>query len=431
MRILYVSQYFPPEMGAPAARVSELSRHWVKMGHDVTVLTGFPNHPTGVVPAEYRTRLRHFLYREEWEGVHVERTWLWPLPNRRTTERILNYTSFCVSAALRGCFLPRPAVVIGTSPQLLCGLAAWWISRAQSVPFVLEVRDLWPESLEAVGVSGQRSVMNRALAAIARFLYRQSEHIVVVTNAFKDHLTREYSVPTEKISVVENGVETDLFTPDRDATSLRRELGLEVNFVVSYIGTFGNAHGLELVLDAADRLRDDPRIRFLLVGEGAEKESIVASAGDRGLRNITVRNQYARERVPDLICASDLCLVPLKDSPVFQTVVPTKMLEFMSCARPVVLAVRGEAASILTEAGGGILVTPGSVDELVSAISTLYADDSLRLRLGHSARNFIIKTRSRSGTAKTYARLLEFLGEKFNHCEHASLVHSDENKEVT
>lgn len=406
MRILYVSQYFPPEMGAPAARVSELSRYWAQMRHEVTVLTGFPNHPTGVVPPEYRSRLRRLLYREEWEGVRVERTWLWPLPNRKTTERILNYSSFCLSAALRGSFLPRPQIVIGTSPQLLCGLAGWWISRAQSVPFVLEVRDLWPESLEAVGVSGQQSAMNRVLGAIARFLYRHSEHIVVVTNAFKDHLVREYAVPPKKISVVENGVETDLFTPDCDASAVRRELGLAQSFVVSYIGTFGNAHGLGVVLDAADRLRENPHIRFLLVGEGAEKESIAASARTRGLHNIEVRDQYPRERVPGLICASDVCLVPLKDSPVFQTVVPTKMLEFMSCAKPVVLGVRGEAAGILTEAKGGIVVTPGSVDELVAAISTLHSDEGLRLRLGVSARSFILQSRSRRKTAEIYAHVL-------------------------
>ena len=406
MRILYVSQYFPPEMGAPAARVSELSRHWVRMGHDVAVLTGFPNHPTGVVPEEYRARLRSLLDREEWEGVRVERTWLWPLPNRKTIERILNYSSFCISAALRGSFLPRPQIVIGTSPQLLCALAAWWISRAHSVPFVLEVRDLWPESLEAVGVSGQGSKMIRVLGAIARFLYRHSEHIVVVTNAFKDHLVHEYSVLPEKISVVENGVETDLFTPDCDATAIRGEFGLEQSFVVSYIGTFGNAHGLAVLLDAAERMRENRAVRFLLVGEGAEKENIVASARARGLRNIEVRDQYPRERVPELICASDVCLVTLKDSPVFQTVVPTKMLEFMACAKPVVLCVRGEAASILTEAKGGIVVKPGSVEELVAAVSLLQADEAMRRRMGSSARSFILQTRSRNKTAEIYARVL-------------------------
>ncbi len=145
MKILYVSQYFPPEMGAPAARAAELSRHWAGMGHDVTVLTGFPNHPTGVVPEDWRSRLHRLRYTETVDGVHVVRTWLWPLPNRKAHERIRNYASFCVSAGINGLALHRPDVIIATSPQLLCALSGWWIAFWKRVPFVFEVRDLWPE----------------------------------------------------------------------------------------------------------------------------------------------------------------------------------------------------------------------------------------------------------------------------------------------
>src|SRR5580692_5841688 len=155
MKILYVSQYFPPEMGAPAARAAELSRHWARMGHDVTVLTGFPNHPTGVVPEEWRSRLHRLRHTEIVDGVKVVRTWLWPLPNRKAHERILNYTSFCVSAGLSGLGLRRPEVIIATSPQLLCALSGWWLASWKRVPFVFEVRDLWPESLAAVGATSE------------------------------------------------------------------------------------------------------------------------------------------------------------------------------------------------------------------------------------------------------------------------------------
>ncbi len=219
MKILYISQYFSPEMGAPAARASELSRHWARMGHDVTVLTGFPNHPTGVVPAEWRSRLRHLRYSEQVDGVHVERTWLWPLPNRKAHERIRNYASFCMSAAMAGLGLAKPDVIIATSPQLLCALAGWWIARWKRVPFVFEVRDLWPESLAAVGAGGEGSLLHRTLGGIAGFLYKHADRIVVVTPAFKEHLTRQWHVPSERISVVENGVETDLFRPDAAAAA--------------------------------------------------------------------------------------------------------------------------------------------------------------------------------------------------------------------
>src|SRR5512135_748571 len=197
-------------MGAPAARAVELSRHWAKAGHDVSVLTGFPNHPTGVIPPEYRSRARRLVAKESVDGVNVVRTWLLPFPNRKAYERMLNYSSFCVSAAMTGLFVPPPEVVIGTSPQLLVGLSAWWIARAKRAPFVFEVRDLWPESLAAVGMGNENSALHRSLSRIAGFLYRKSDHIVVVTRAFEEFLVERWNVPRQKISVVENGVETSL-----------------------------------------------------------------------------------------------------------------------------------------------------------------------------------------------------------------------------
>ena len=179
MRILYVSQYFPPEMGAPSARVSELARHWVDQGHDVTVLTGFPNHPTGVVPPAYRSKLRRLTMREQHRGVDVIRTWLLPTPNGTARQRMANYVSFAASAALRGVFMHRPDVTIATSPQLLVGTAGWWISRTHRTPFVFEVRDLWPESLAAVGMGSERSPVARGLDAVARFLYKAADHVVL------------------------------------------------------------------------------------------------------------------------------------------------------------------------------------------------------------------------------------------------------------
>src|SRR5580704_534473 len=224
MKILYVSQYFPPEMGAPAARAAELSRHWAATGHDVTVLTGFPNHPTGVIPPEYRDKFRRLVAHEQTNGVNVVRTWLLPFPNRKAHERMLNYSSFCISAASTGLFLSRPDVVIATSPQLLVGLSGWWLARWKRAPFVFEVRDLWPESLAAVGMGNSDSLLHRSLAKIAGFLYQHSDRVVVVTPAFEDYLVKHWRVPREKISVIENGVETQVFareSPSRKTTVLR------------------------------------------------------------------------------------------------------------------------------------------------------------------------------------------------------------------
>jgi glycosyltransferase involved in cell wall biosynthesis len=450
VKILYVSQYFPPEMGAPAARAAELARHWAEAGHEVSVLTGFPNHPTGVVPEEWRPRLRRLVYHElisqerppvpdlgpqtsdlgpqtsdrkpqpltpEVRGpkseVHVFRTWLWPLPNRKAHERMRNYASFCISAALRGLTVPRPDVIVATSPQLLVGLAGWWLSfarqGARQIPFVFEVRDLWPESLAAVGIGNEESLLHRALGAIAGFLYERADRIVVVTPAFREHLIERWRVPAEKIAVVENGVETDLFAPLPQAANdeLRKELGAEGKFLVCYAGTMGMAHGLETLLDAASQLQQqNPDVRFLLVGEGAEKERIKALAEARGLANIRFLDQQPRERVPAFISASDACLVLLKKTEVFKTVIPTKMLEFMSSARPVILAVEGQARQIIEQAGAGLAVEPENAAELARAIGQLAANRELGVTLGRKGREYIVRHLSRGRTAEKYIEVL-------------------------
>jgi glycosyltransferase involved in cell wall biosynthesis len=410
VKILYVSQYFPPEMGAPAARAAELAHHWAQAGHDVSVLTGFPNHPTGIVPEEWRARLRRLTYREKVDGVNVFRTWLWPLPNRKAHERMRNYASFCISAALRGLTIPRPEVIIATSPQLLVGLSGWWLAFVRQVPFVFEVRDLWPESLTAVGVGSEGSILHQALGAIAGFLYQRSNRIVVVTPAFKEHLIRHWRVPEEKIAVVENGVETSLFAPQAHQAdhSLRKQLGAEGKFLASYIGTLGNAHGLETLLDAAAQLqKPNPDVLFLLVGEGAEKERLKAQAQSRGLANVRFLDQQPREKIPALISASDACLVLLKKTEVFKTVIPTKMLEFMSCARPVIVGVDGQARQIVEEAEAGIVIEPENTEALLQAIHQLAVNPELGAKLGQNGREHILQHFSRDRTAEKYVQILK------------------------
>jgi len=412
VKILYVSQYFPPEMGAPAARAAELAQHWAQVGHQVSVLTGFPNHPTGVVPEEWRPRLRRLIYREKVNGVDLFRTWLWPLPNRKAHERVRNYASFFVSAALRGLTLPRPDVIIATSPQLLVGLAGWWLAFTRQVPFVFEVRDLWPESLAAVGVGDEDSLLHHALGAVAGFLYQRADRIVVVTPAFRRHLIERWRVPPGKISVVENGVETDLFAPLPQAANerLRQNLSAAGKFLVCYAGTMGMAHGLETLLDAASQLQHrNPQVVFLLVGEGAEKERIKALAQSRGLVNVHFLDQQPREKLPAFISASDACLVLLKKTEVFKTVIPTKMLEFMSSARPVILGVDGQAREIIEQAGAGLAIEPENADALAQAIQHLAANRELASVLGQKGREHILRHFSRGRTAEKYIQVLRIV----------------------
>ncbi len=412
MKILYVSQYYPPEMGAPAARVEELSRHWARTGHEVTVLTGFPNHPTGIVPEEWKSRFHRLRCTENADRVRVVRTWLWPLPNRKAHERIRNYLSFCISAALSGLTVRKPDVVIATSPQLLCALSGWWIAFWRRVPFIFEVRDLWPESLVAVGAGSEGSLLHRSLGAIAAFLYRHADRIVVVAPAFKQHLIRYWNVLPEKVSIVENGVETDLFRANPAGKDIRKQLKLEDRFVICYIGTMGNAHGLETMIASAEELQTAfPSAMFLLIGEGAEKDRIVELAAERGLSNTRFLGQQPRERIPAYVSAADLCLVVLKKSELFKTVIPTKLLEYMACERAVIVAVDGQARQIVEEAGAGIFVEPEDVKSLVEMIVALAKDPDGRQQMGVSGRRYIVDRYSREKTANSYVLVLESLGD--------------------
>jgi glycosyltransferase involved in cell wall biosynthesis len=374
------------------------------------VLTGFPNHPTGFVPPEWRSRLRRLTYQERVGNVNVYRTWLWALPNRKAHERMRNYASFCISAALRGMAIPQPDVIIASSPQLLVGLAGWWLAWTRQVPFVFEVRDLWPESLSAVGVGGEDSLLHQTLAKIAGFLYERADRIVVVTPAFKDHLIARWRIPAEKIDIVENGVETDLFQPADCSTrsALRKDLGAEQRFLVCYVGTMGMAHGLETLLDGAVKLQSqNPSIMFLLIGEGAEKERIKSLARSRQLTNVCFLDQQPREKIPAFISAADACLVLLKKTDVFKTVIPTKMLEFMSCARPVILGVEGQAQQLIEDAGAGLVIRPENPDELVSAIQKLQQNADQARMMGEKGRAYITKNLSRASTAQKYIAVLE------------------------
>ena len=380
------------------------------MGHDVTVLTGFPNHPTGVVPEEWRSRFHQLRYTEPVDGAQVVRTWLWPLPNRKAHERILNYASFCVSAALSGLDLHKPDVIIATSPQLLCALSGWWLAWWKRVPFVFEVRDLWPESLTAVGVGSEKSSLHRSLRALANFLYRQADRVVVVSPAFKDHLVRYCMVPAAKIDIVENGVETDLFRFDPPDKEARKQLKIEDRFLICYIGTMGNAHGLETLIAAAEELQTvAPNAMFLLIGEGAEKKRIVELAAARRLANLRFLGQQPREFIPAYVSAADLCLVMLKKTELFKTVIPTKMLEYMACERPVIVAVDGQARQIVEEADAGVYAEPENSKALVQAILDLAANPERRRQMGANGRSHIVNKLSREKTAWDYIEVLEAL----------------------
>jgi glycosyltransferase involved in cell wall biosynthesis len=399
MRILYVSHYFPPEMGAPAGRVAGLAREWAREGHEVHVLTGFPHHPTGIIPSEYRRAFRRGFLRERVDGYDVHRTWIFPAANRGKFRRSLNYASFMASATLVGSLrLPRPDVVVATSPQLLCAVAGHFLAKRFGTPLVMEVRDLWPESLVAVGASRHSAPLVTLLERLACQMYRRASHVVTITEAQRAAIVAE-GVSEARVSVIPNGVDSAFFEAAGQRT--------EGKFVVTYIGTLGMAHRLETLLEAAHLLRDDASVEFRIVGEGARREALEARAKELRLTNVTFAGERPRGEVPRWIAESDACAVLLRQNEVFLTVVPSKMLEIMAAGRPIILGVEGEALALLERARAGIGIAPESAEQLAAAIRRLRDDASLAARLGENGRAFVRQEFRREALAEKYLALLE------------------------
>ncbi len=411
MRILYVSQYFPPEMGAPSARVHETAREWVRMGHQVTVLTAFAHHPTGVKAGEDRFKIS----RREWrDGIEVIRSYVYATPNKGVVKRMASYASFMVSAVVVGLLrAPRPEVVVATSPQLLCGLAGFILARAMGVPFVFEVRDLWPESLSAVDLMGD-NFMVRQLRKVSAFLYRGAERIVTVGEGYRARIVEWYGVDKDKICVVTNGIDTRLFCPGEKQNSIREEYGWGHRFVALYIGTLGMAHALDKVLEAAEILKDNEMVLFVFVGEGAEKDGLKKTAEERGLSNTFFIDQQPKRRVPLFYSACDLGLVTLRKSDLFQEVLPSKIFEYLGMERPLLLAVGGEARKVVESAGAGEYVPPEDAEAMAGAITRLAADRVKLERMGKNGRRYVLEHYDRSVLAGSYVDMLKKVCKKEN-----------------
>ncbi len=417
LNIFYVSQYYPPEACAPALRVSELAREWARAGHHPTVLTGFPNHPEGVLHLEYQRRWRRGFSHEYDHGVGIFRTWLFPAANRGVWGRAANYCSFSLSASLIGPWIaPAEGVVIATSPQLLVGMAGYVIARARRLPFIFEVRDLWPESIAAVGAARMDSPFYLALQRLAQFLYGKAD-LMVLDGEWKKRQLAAAGVPPEKMAVIWNGAEeSSFYSPDsieaREARArVRSALGLNGQFVATYAGTLGMAHGLETVLQAAERLRERKDVVFLLIGEGAERDRIIRRREELRLGNVLYLGKHPHFKIPDFLAASDACLVPLRKSEVFRTAIPSKMFESMAASKPVILGVEGEAREILTSAKAGLAVPPENPAALSESIIRLRECIALSKELGANGRRAVSERYSRRHQARAYIDLIAEVAE--------------------
>jgi len=379
MHILFLTDNFPPEVNAPASRTYEHTRQWAAAGEQVTVITCAPNFPQGRVFDGWRNR----LWQEElMDGVRVIRVWSYVTANEGFAKRVLDYLSFMLMAFIASLFVRRVDLVVGTSPQFFTAVAAWGVGALKRVPFVFELRDLWPESIKAVGAM-EESAAIRWLEKLELFLYRRAALIVSVTHSFRDALMRR-GIDGSKIEVITNGVDTARFSPRPKDAVLVRELGFERCFVAGYIGTHGLAHALDTLLAAMHELARRPEgqdIRLLLLGDGARKAALKAEAERLGLTSVHFVDTVAKEQVARYWSLLDVSVIHLRRTELFTTVIPSKLFECMGMGIPVLHGVAGESAAIVEREGVGLVFEPENVEQLVAGLLRLKAEDALRARL--------------------------------------------------
>jgi hypothetical protein len=404
MRVLFLTHYFHPEGNAPGTRVYELCRRWVAMGHDVTVITGVPNVPNGVAYEGYQNRC---FQRERVDGIETIRVWTYLAANKGTTRRILNYLSLMFSATVAALFVRKPDLVIATSPQFFCGWAGVWVSRLRRIPFILEVRDLWPESIVAVGAMRAGRWL-RFLEWLEKRMYAAATRIVTVGAGYRDQLT-DRGVATKRIDIVPNGVDRGLFADRGGGSALREKFDLGGAFVCSYIGTIGMGSGLDVVLRAARLLRDEGRedIVFMLVGDGAVREALERTVRQEGLNRVIFTGRQDKRVVPIFLAMADACLVHLVRRDLFRTVLPSKIFEAAAMKKPIILGVEGSAAQIVGEANAGICIEPENETDLVEAVTQLARDRDLAGRMGQAGFESIAAVYDYDRLAEKYAKIIE------------------------
>jgi glycosyltransferase involved in cell wall biosynthesis len=403
MRVLFFSQYFPPEVGATQTRMHHFARRLTANGHQVSVITEIPNHPLGIVFEGYRGQA---VQRTIEDGIEIIRTWVYTSPRKTMVRRVLFYSTYMVNAVLAGIFLARRRydVIFATSPPLPVAVSAYTVSRLQRCPFVMDVRDIWPAVGVILGeIRGQAII--HAAEKLERFLYTQAAAITCVTQSFVRDVIGKGAKPA-KVHFLPNGTIPELFNPDRVDSELKRQLGMEGKFVVGFCGNHGVAQGLPEILEAARLLRGRDEFRFLFIGEGPVKARLLEMKARYDLQNVLMLPQVPIDEITPYINTADVMLVPLKRDDIFASFIPSKMFDFMACGKPVILSVDGEARAILDESGGGVYVEPDNPQALVDKLHTLLQNRGQLSAMGCRGREYVLQHYVRDQQAKRLDEIL-------------------------
>ncbi len=352
MKLLFLTDNFPPEVNAPATRTYEHCKEWVKEGVEVTVITCAPNFPQGKVFEGYKNKL---FYKEIIDGIKVIRVWTYISENKGFVKRILDYVSFMISSFIVGLFI-KTDIIIATSPQFFTAISGRWLSFWKRKKWIMEVRDLWPESIKAVGAMDTNPAI-KFFEFLEKRMYKNASKIVVVTDSFKKILVERHNVPSSKIEVIKNGVNSDLFTPVEKNSELLKRLRLENKIIVGYIGTHGMAHALDFILKCAKKIKEE-QIHFLFLGDGAKKEELLELKNSLGLQNVTMLPSVSKKEVVEYISILDIALVNLKKSDTFKHVIPSKIFELCAMHKPILLGVEGETKKLIEEYKVGVTFEP-------------------------------------------------------------------------
>jgi glycosyltransferase involved in cell wall biosynthesis len=383
MHILFLTDNFPPEGNAPATRTFEHAREWVNNGHKVTVITCAPNFPEGKVFEGYKNK---WLSKQKIEGINVWRVKTYITANEGFIKRTIDFISFMLSSLFFGLFTRKIDVVIGTSPQFFTVISAWALAKFKRVPFVFELRDIWPASITAVGAM-KGSWIIKVLEKLELFLYRQADLIISVTHSFKLELQNR-GVSPNKIKVVLNGVDLSKYKPlsEKDK-AFAEEFQLKGKFVAGYVGTHGLAHALDSIIEAAELLKVEDDIRIVFAGGGADRARLEKLVETRDLSNVVMIPRQPKENMPKIWSLCDVSLVSLKDTPLFSTVIPSKIFESMAMSLPIIISVpEGESTQIIRTQKAGLVIPPENSNSLFEAILNIKKDKNLYSDLADNSR---------------------------------------------
>ncbi len=402
MKILFLTQYCPPEVGAPQNRIFEFAKQLKKFNHEVTILTAMPNYPKGEIFEGYRGKK---VVLEEIDGIKIVRTSIYATKDKSFTKRLRNYLSFTFSSVLTGSkYIDKQDAIITESPPLFLGWSGYILAKRKKAKFIFNVSDLWPESAVKLDMLHNKLLIKLS-TWLEEFCYKKAHAVTGQTQGIVDNIVSR-GFDKNKVHLITNGVDTEFFKRENRDEEFRKELGIDNKFAICYAGIHGIAQGLEVIIESADILRDYKDIQFLFFGDGPEKETLINMVKEKGLNNVTFMPVQSKPKMPRIIASMDATIIPLKRLDLFKGALPSKMFEALSSELPIILAVEGEAEKLIKSAGAGITVEPENSKEIAEAVLTLYKDESLRSKLGQNGRKYVMENYAREAISRKLEKIL-------------------------